>query len=183
MWEALLTNRDFVAAEEEMKSLCDGDDSDENPRGSISDCQAAQITTYWLLQKSAQLTEVLAKARAHLDQHRDSDGEFRPVMIFPWLDLAFVTAAEGNSAEAERLVRRWLREAPADPAELMLQRQNACTILGMAGATNAAVECIRTALIEPSYAMPFIEPFLPYYDPIRHEPTFVELLSELEDSY
>ncbi len=165
-----------------MNAICDADGSDENSRPGISGCQVAQITTYWLLQKSDQLTEVLAKARSHLDQHRDSDGEFRPVLEFLWLDLALVTAAEGNSAEAARLVRRWLREVNADPAEQSSRRQNACTMLGMAGATIAAVECIRTALVEPSYVMPFFEPFLPYYDPIREEPAFVELLSELDNA-
>jgi len=30
--------------------------------------------------------------------------------------------------------------------------------------------------------MPFLEPFLPYYDPIRDEPEFIELLAELDVS-
>jgi hypothetical protein len=52
----------------------------------------------------------------------------------------------------------------------------------MAGATAAAVECIRTGLAEPSMVMPFLEPFLPYYDSIRDEPEFVELLVDLGDA-
>ena len=50
----------------------------------------------------------------------------------------------------------------------------------MAGAAEAAVECIRQGLEEPSSIMPFIEPYLPFHDPIREQPVFVELLKELE---
>jgi hypothetical protein len=52
----------------------------------------------------------------------------------------------------------------------------------MAGAPAAAVACIRTALAEPSFVMPFMEPFLPYYDSLRDEPIFVELLTDLADA-
>jgi len=55
---------------------------------------------------------------------------------------------------------------------------DACRILGMAGATTAAVDCLREAYSKPSAAFPFLEPYLPYYDPIRDEPAFVELLAE-----
>ena len=55
-----------------------------------------------------------------------------------------------------------------------------CQTLGMAGAAALAVECIRTGLAEPSWVMPFFEPYLPYYDPIRDGPLFVELLADLE---
>lgn len=50
----------------------------------------------------------------------------------------------------------------------------------MAGATTAAVDCIREALVEPSLALPFLEPYLPYYDSIRDQPEFIALLSELD---
>ena len=57
----------------------------------------------------------------------------------------------------------------------------ACQILGMAGAAEAVVSCIRQGLDQPSNVMPFIDPYLPFYDPIRDEPVFVELLEELAD--
>jgi len=50
----------------------------------------------------------------------------------------------------------------------------------MAGAAALAVECIRTGITEPSPVMPFFEPYLPFYDPIRDVPLFVELLADLE---
>ena len=45
---------------------------------------------------------------------------------------------------------------------------------------TATVECIQSSLTEPSYEIPFIEPYLPYYDSIREEPEFVEFLAELD---
>ena len=55
----------------------------------------------------------------------------------------------------------------------------ACEALGMAGAAGAAVECIRASLEVPSNILPFLEPHLPFYDPIRETPEFIELLAEL----
>ena len=46
-------------------------------------------------------------------------------------------------------------------------------------AAEDAVRCIREGLDEPSSIMPFQEPHLPFYDPIRHEPVFVELVDDL----
>jgi len=51
----------------------------------------------------------------------------------------------------------------------------------MAAATTAAVQCIRTGLLEPSLVMPFMEPYLPYYDSIREHPEFVSLLAEIQE--
>jgi len=76
-------------------------------------------------------------------------------------------------------VRAWLREATRDLAELTVLRHHACRALGLAGAASAAVECLRSGLAEPSQVMPFIEPFLPYYDSLRNDPVFVEFLAEI----
>ena len=59
---------------------------------------------------------------------------------------------------------------------------DSCQILWMTYVIAAAVDCIREALIETSLAFPFLEPFLPYYDSIRGEPAFVELLREIEET-
>ena len=64
----------------------------------------------------------------------------------------------------------------------ILWRDILCQLLGMAGAAEAAVECIREGLAEPSGIMPFMEPYLPFYDSIREEPAFVELVEELSNS-
>ena len=51
----------------------------------------------------------------------------------------------------------------------------------MGGAAEAAVKCIRDGLEEPSVIVPFFEPLLPYYDGIRDDPAFIELVEELEN--
>lgn len=93
--------------------------------------------------------------------------------------MALVAAAAGEREETGRLIQRWHREAAADQVEIMNGRQYACETLGMAAAAAAAVECIRDSLANPSNVFPFLEPLLPYYDPIREEPEFIELLAEL----
>jgi hypothetical protein len=126
------------------------------------------------------LAELLTQARTDFDKDRQSDGKVPHYSVY--LDIALVTAAEGNTEETERLIRRWRRGAAEDLAELANVRHHACRVLGMARATTAAVECIRTGLAEPSFVMPFMEPFLPYYDALRDEPQFVELLVDLDDA-
>ncbi|MGD8696435.1 MAG: hypothetical protein PVJ12_04930, partial [Gammaproteobacteria bacterium] len=85
----------------------------------------------------------------------------------------------GETAETERLIRRWNRLESTDWPERVHNRDWSCQILGMAGAAGSAVECIRTGLEQPSRVMPYLEPLLPYYDPIRGDPAFVALQDEL----
>jgi len=97
-----------------------------------------------------------------------------------YLVMAHITALEGDQAETERLVRHWLREAERDLAERFALRHRACRALGLAAAATAAVGCLRYGFTEPSLLLPFVEPFLPYYDPIRDAPEFVDLLAEIQ---
>ncbi len=57
-----------------------------------------------------------------------------------------------------------------------LKRRNVLRV----AAAYAAVDCLRTALANPSYVTPFLEPYRSFYDGIREEPVFVELVAELE---
>ena len=95
------------------------------------------------------------------------------------LNKAYISAAQEDTAETERLVRTWFRGAVRDLAQRLNLRHHACRALGMAAAAAAAVECLRSAFEEPSWAHPFIEPFLPYYDSIRNHSQYVEFLAEL----
>lgn len=38
---------------------------------------------------------------------------------------------------------------------------------------------MRSALEEPTRFMPFLDPYLPYYDPIRDTPAFQALMAEM----
>jgi len=176
LWEARIAIRDYSGA----KKLLSAMQQPGFKSGIISIKEWNQIVTYWFMQRSSRLAEVLTQARTDFDKDRHSTGNFPHYSVY--LDIALVTAAEGNTEETERLIRRWRRGAAEDLAELVYVRHHACRVLGMARATTAAVECIRTGLAEPSFVMPFLEPFLPYYDSMRDEPEFVALLADLGDA-
>jgi hypothetical protein len=95
------------------------------------------------------------------------------------LAIALLTAVEGKAEETERYIQAWYRGRASDLAGRTLTWELACKALGIAGAAEAAVDCIRRGLEIPSGVMPFIEPHLPFYDPVRDDPAFVELLEEL----
>ena len=96
------------------------------------------------------------------------------------LSLALLAAVEGNPEEAERRIRDWFRVIEADLTEKAVNWELACRALGMAGAAEAAVKCIRDGREQPSSVTPFLEPYVPSYDPVRDEPVFVELAEDLD---
>lgn len=177
LWSAHIANRDFRSAE---SLLSDLPETDFNPAAlSIFDQSvSAQAITYWFQGQNDQLADVLSQMQLIIDQGLGSDGD--PSSYRTNLSMALVAAAEGDTKQAERLVRRWRRGAAEDFTELTNNRHLSCRILGMSGAIQAAVDCIRAGLQEPSLVMPFMEPFLPYYDTMRQSPEFVELLAELD---
>jgi len=42
------------------------------------------------------------------------------------------------------------------------------------------VKCIRDGLEQASLMAPFLEPYLPFYDLIRNEPEFIEMLTDVD---
>jgi hypothetical protein len=174
-WDAHIANRDFQAAEATLGPLqaAISDDRGWFPQ-SWYRFEVSQIVTYWFLQSGDRLEELVARGRVRLEETRNSQGGFAD--FNQYLLLALFAAVEGDGAETQRLVRVWRRAADDDLAELTNIRHFACRILGMAADSAAAVKCIRDALAEPSVVMPFVEPYLPYYDPIREDPEFIELI-------
>jgi len=180
MWEAHIANRDYAAAEQVASAMKEQAKSDHD-LGVISKKNKSLIITYWFLQKSISLEELLADTRSSIEKNRRSDNEYVQATI--GVDLALVAAVEGNTVETEQLIRRWRRVVAADYfTEFAAFLHETCRILGIAKATAAAVECIRTGLAQPSHVDPLVEPFLPYYDSMRDEPAFAELLAELDDA-
>jgi len=174
MWDARVANREYGAAEELLSQMQEG----PVPAGSgISGKQHRQIVTNFFLQDRERLANALAEARAAMEKSEDADGDFSdPDAIF---SMAFITAAEGNATETERLMSRWWLATEHDRTRQAMEHDQACRALGMAGATAAAVDCIRSGLARPSVVKPFMEPYLPYYDSMRDEPAFTALLSEI----
>ncbi len=77
-------------------------------------------------------------------------------------------------------IRRWERDAREDLAYFISFKSHSCQILAVAGAVIEAVRCLREGGTEPSRLIPFVEPYLPFYDSIRDEPEFIELLAEID---
>jgi TolB-like protein len=178
LWEVHIAAGDFRGAEGLLSSMQRADLADNFwAVAGLTSVELPRIVTYWFLDADDRLAQRLAEVRTSLAQNRDS-GQ-RLFEVNQNLAMALVTAAEGNTEETRRFSRIWLREAPADQAELANRRQLACRALGMAGAASDAVACIRSGLVEPSLVMPFIEPYLPYYDSMRDEPEFAALMADL----
>jgi hypothetical protein len=179
VWLAYVAKRDLAGAEELVSAMPEPDTSGGHAIDTYFQRLAYQIQVHWLLRQDEELADVLVAAREAIDEFPTPDGvAFDYVMN---LDMALVTAAEGKTEETERRIWRLLNGAEKDLAARVLYLHEACWRLGMAGAAEAAVNCIRTGLGEPSYVMPFLEPYLPYYDAIREDPAFVALLAELDD--
>jgi hypothetical protein len=178
LWEAHIANRDYAAAEELTNAMPEQKTASKNYEGDLSDKQWHKIVTYWFMHQDDKLKVVIGRARADLEKSRNANGDFRNRITYAL--MALLTATEGKTEETERLIRRWRREAVNDKTELAAFHHDACKILGIAHATTSAVECIRTGLAEPSDVIPFIDPHLPYYDSMRDEPEFVELLAEID---
>lgn len=96
--------------------------------------------------------------------------------------LAFIAALEGRTEDTVNAIRQWRQGIGTDWAGRIMYRDIVCQLLGIAGAAEAAVECIREGLAEPSHIMPFFEPYVSVYDPVRDDPVFIELVEELTDS-
>jgi TolB-like protein/DNA-binding winged helix-turn-helix (wHTH) protein len=178
LWEAHIAGRDYAGAD----SLLDALQADDLPADAwrflgVPDIDLARIITKRFLVPQDPLVPHLVEARARLERERGSGVDYFDANRY--LALAFITAVEGKTAETERLVRVWLRDTTQDQAELATLRHYACRALGMAAAASATVECLRSGLAEPSQVIPFIEPFLPYYDSLRNDPGFVEFLTEI----
>ena len=179
LWEAHIAGRDFTGATELLDTIAAANPpADEWGERIVPDVGLARIITYSLLGARDRLAPLLIEARAKLDSETASGAEHWGSNRY--LALAFVSAAGQDAEEAERLVRVWQREASRDLAEQANLRHYACRALGMAAASSAAIECIRAGLAEPSLVMPFVEPFLPYYDSMREEPAFAALLAEIQ---
>ena len=183
LWEAHIAARDFDAAAALLSRFSTAElENDAWNSFDVPDTDLAGVITDRFRDADAGRPPVQAPAEPERKLARKrAQGliEFEPNV---YLARAYISAAHGNTAETERLVRAWFRGSVRDLAQRLNLRHHTCRALGMAAAASAAVECLRSAFEEPGWAHPFIEPFLPYYDSIRNDSLFVELLAELQRS-
>ena len=183
LWEAHIAARDFDGAAALLSRVSTAEPgSDAWTSSDVPDVDLAGVITDHFRDAHTDRLPVQAPAEPERRQARNrAQGliEFEPNV---YLARAYISAARGNIPETERLVRTWFRGSVRDLAQRLNLRHHTCRALGMAAAASAAIECLRSAFEEPGWAHPFIEPFLPYYDSIRNDSLFVELLADLQRS-
>jgi TolB-like protein len=178
--EAYIAKRDYDAAASLLPLLREDYDNPQVGNPHLSDRNIAEIVTYWLSGKTDLLEQSVQRGRAHLDRSRSPDGSFEHKDLIG--DVALIEAAQGNTEDAEKFQYRALRAMEADKASITAWSHYACRVFAMANASDAAVECLRKVFTEPSGAQQFLEARLPYYDSIREEAEFVDLVREFENT-
>ncbi|MEE4145211.1 MAG: winged helix-turn-helix domain-containing protein [Halieaceae bacterium] len=172
-WEAHVANRDY-------RSALDSLDAPDEPGRTLalSQSEGRRIMTYWLMTRDGLQTPEFDPWFDSLEKRSTDSIDLKNARAY--LALAMLAGIRGKNDESETLVRRWNLQEPVDWAERSNSIHEACRVLGMIGAADAAVQCIRTGLDEASRVAPFFEPYLPFYDPIREEAAFVGLLAEID---
>lgn len=171
--QARMFARDYAGAAELLDQL---HDDPVSLRWGLSQLDVFSILVYWLLDDSERVTALVAEAREEFAELGMVDDMLDQHSI---LSVALLAAVEDDAAEVRRLTDAWNTGAGQDLAMRMGNLQHRCQMLGMSGSADEAVDCIREGLEQPSAIAPFIEPHMPFYDPIRDEPAFVELLEDL----
>ena len=171
-WEALMVARAYPRA----RALLEGPLGRSWGLVATPDRRLGRMLVDWAESGEESSRDLETRARAWLEERTAT-----PLDAFgPTADLgrALIHAVVGDRDETERLVRAWFREGPRDQAHFINQRHNACRALGMVGAAQEAVACLRDGLQAPGWALTGLEPLMPYYDPIRNTPQFEALVSE-----
>ena len=176
LWKAFVAGRDYESAAELLPLM----DDESLSHAGITDRNLHSIITYRFLGQDDKVREFAAEIERELSEAAEEYG-VDPLEHQPVLTLALLAALEGDTVETEQLIRLYYEGPGTDWAGRAGQREFVCQTLAMGGAAEAAVKCIRDGLEEPSVIVPFFEPLLPYYDGIRDDPAFIELVEELEN--
>jgi TolB-like protein len=163
----------FEAAAKALEAL---PDEGVTPMG-LSNKQFNQLLLSHFLGEKDRTEGLVAIARENLDE---SGVQYDEVVDWRAITLATLAAVEGDTDATERFIKQYFKGSGTDWANRVGNRDFVCQLLAIAGAAEAAVECIREGLEEPSRVMPFLEPKLSFYDSIRDAPVFVELVEELD---
>ncbi|HMB60068.1 MAG TPA: hypothetical protein VKN35_09155, partial [Xanthomonadales bacterium] len=167
-WDVYIENRNYSEA----LAVLD-EDANRNRQLGIEEASRYRIFTLWLMDEQALLAQGLPDWQRQLEL-MDAGGTQTHV------ESALLSGIQGNLKDVEKSFQLWNRQEDMDWAERITSRHHICRILGMIGATPAAVQCVRDGLEEPSYIDPLVEPYLPFYDSIREEPEFSEMLLDID---
>jgi len=186
-WDAFITNRNYSAAldsldqsgveiNNEINNLLITDTDDLL----VAETDQHLAYTHWLMGDDQFPMQKMEEMQDRVEYLKSDSNDF--ALSDTYIVAAMLAGMRGNVNEAEEWIERWERQDPIDWSERVTSRHKACRVLGMIEATHATVKCIRDGLKEPSLVMPFLEPYLPYYDSLRDKPEFIEMLAEIEEN-
>jgi hypothetical protein len=172
-WEAHIANRDYPAT---LDSLKNEGEVVEYPI--LSQSEYRRLLTFWLLNDVESLAETLIQWQQVIE--KDLERTANTGWNRSNIGLAIIAGIQGDVEQAEQLINDWTESPKLDWADRNELLHFACRVLGMIAATEAAVKCIRDGLAEPSHVTPFFEPYLLFYDSIKDQPEFIEMLDDID---
>ncbi|GAB5413539.1 MAG: hypothetical protein Cons2KO_11420 [Congregibacter sp.] len=98
------------------------------------------------------------------------------------VDRWFLALVQEQRERIRELAVEFRAAIDDDLAQKVGQMETYCMGLGIAGEASLAVDCLREGIEDPSYVRPFLDPLLPFYDPIRETPEFKTLMDELREA-
>jgi hypothetical protein len=178
LWSTRFLVRNYEGAADALDAIPPRPESAGLPVLGLTNQQILSVLTYWAIGDADRLAELVAEGHESISLLGTTDDLLDKDAI---LSVALLAAIEGRTAETERLIQAWYQGGALDLAGREVHWEKACQILGISGAAEAAADCIRQGLEQPSMIMPFVEAQWPLYDPVRNHPAFIELVEELEN--
>jgi len=172
-WIELIAIGDFAGA---LASLNWENYEIENPAFSATDLK--RILTLWIMREDQLMEQKLPGWQSQLERDRNDLGGF--LRDKSYVVAAMLAGMQGHADESENWIHQIHRKRPIDWSERAPERPHYCRVLGMIGAVQATIDCIRDGLEEPSAILPFFEPYLPFYDSLRDQPEFMQMLIEID---
>jgi TolB-like protein len=178
-YEAQLAARDYTGAEQTMERMIEPLRSwhpDDGPARRIPMELGLKYQHFTITGQTDKAAAVMSQIKGAMELQGLTPDAY-PSHI-PRDDLPIFAVDRGDFAEVEAFFSAHWRDPDRDRAE-WLNRRYDCQILGFIGSATEAVACLRNTFENPGSAMPFLEPLLPAYDPVRNSAAFQALQAEL----
>lgn len=177
LWEVQIARREFAAAQQSIDQISFDELIKTSVNVWLSPKHRLQMAQH-LVTGNTSAAKASAEAVRRLAEPMEPDLQAL-LDRMPAPDRALMLLAGGKEDEAFDALTVW-RDPNWDRAEWM-GRSYLCEMLALMKTEAAALEalaCLRSALSEPSRAMRFVEPQLPFYDSLRARADFNSLINE-----
>lgn len=175
LFEAYLLNRNFSAAASLLAEFPDSTD-EALAFGYIPFNLFMPMVLHLLSGDQAALADA---ASTVVDTFSFDDSLSSPVFLdlHPQQQL-FLALASGKRREARLALEKLQALIERDGTERLGRYAEYCRGLALLERAGDTVRCLRNATREPGYALPFLEPHLPFYDAVRDAAPFRQMMAE-----